>query len=173
MQRILLTVAAVFGLASGAWGQPVGTPGGTKVGPDRLEVPSSPTPAGRWTSGGMMMGLARLDGADQLHLLLPSGSSPFEQTVEVGVPPKTIRLVRTYSSTAGLKISARDVEALDTDGKAIGPRDLAFLLEKETPVVIFDNGLIPDGRELTLLKKGTVVLLLPVPFYGYGGPAVP
>jgi hypothetical protein len=150
MKRFLLTVAVVFGLASGAW-------------------------AGYGGSGGMMaMGLARVDAGGQLHLQVPSGSRPFEQTVQVGTPPETIKVVRTNSFEAGLQIAARHVEAIDADGKAISTRDLAKLLEKEAPVVVYESGTKPEAKELKMFKKGTIILILPVPLYGgyYGTGAI-
>lgn len=131
--------------------------------------------------GGLKLGTARMDADGQVYLRLPSGSPPQDMpvTVKRGDREESVMVRRTFSSEIGLQLDGKYVEAVDTDGKPIEPAELAKLLAKETPAILFDGGSKPDAGQLKLFRKGTPVLLLPVSLYGWhygappGGAAVP
>jgi len=68
--------------------------------------------------------------------------------------------------------SLDDVEALDTNGKAIPKLDIPKLLKEETPALASLFGQKIDPLHLRLLKEGTLTFVLPrPPAIGFGGAA--
>jgi hypothetical protein len=71
--------------------------------------------------------------------------------------------------------TATAVPAYDTAGKRIDAKQLAQLLEKETPVLVSADGKIVDPFHLQVVKEGTVILVPETPWYppSTGQPSAP
>jgi hypothetical protein len=78
---------------------------------------------------------------------------------EVAVKPVT-----SYSLVVVERISsypAAKVKAYDTDGNSVDAEKLAKQLRKETPVLVATDGRKVDPFHLQLIKKGTLILVVP------------
>lgn len=84
---------------------------------------------------------------------------------------KKVKITRQYRAESVLEIPASEVKVFDAGGKEVAAADALKLLKKETPVVVVDNGQKPEAILTASLKKGVVVLSIPVPLAA--APAVP
>jgi uncharacterized protein (TIGR03000 family) len=137
-------------------------------------VPADPQAARTLSSHEMLMATASVDAANEIHLHLPIGNRPGLVDIDVmrGEKIEKVRVRRTGSTDIGLRFDAGKLDAIDGEGKAVATKDLAKLLEKEAPVVIFDGGRTPKASELKFFKKDAVILLVPMSMLHGDGLAV-
>jgi hypothetical protein len=79
---------------------------------------------------------------------------------------KVARPVTTYAlrlRRLWQEFDAAKVEAYDTSGKPVEAKKVAELLTKETPVLVSADGQKVDPFHLRVIKRGTLVLVVPQP----------
>jgi hypothetical protein len=76
------------------------------------------------------------------------------------------RIIRETVEEHLLELPARSVRGFGDDGKPLAADKLAGLLAKERPVIVVVGE--PDLKGLPALRKGTVILAVPVPPVGHG-----
>jgi len=92
-------------------------------------------------------------------------------TVDGKVFTRTVNVMKVTPVTQTQAYDLKEVRAVDSEGKRVDQATLTRQLEKETPVLLSSDGQPVSAVYLDALKKGTLVLQLPMPGK-MGGPDV-
>jgi hypothetical protein len=135
------------------------------------------------TPGNLRVCLARIDDNGYLQIRdVGATSSPQTHTVkrqkttDQGPLLYEASVEVMFATEHILRIRPKDVEVFDSGNNAVDPGRLAELFQREIPIVLCDGGKKLGPAYLPILKKDTLIVVLPISWTpgGYaGGLAVP
>jgi RNA polymerase sigma factor (sigma-70 family) len=140
---------------------------------ERADMPRA-TNEGGTVGAPPITGMARVDEQGRLVLRIRgSVATPVSETVVHGGREQTVTRYVLVGTVTEQLLDVNKAEVYDLDGKRVKPQALTEALEHEAPVLVATDGRKVDPYHLQLIKKGTLIVVLPPAPPAPAAPPVP